>query len=92
MLVNVTVEFLKDRIYEGKHFYIGDIVKMNIIHAKAYFNSNSIKYYIAPKNNILNLENKSYKELQSLCKKYDIPAIGKREELISQLMKKTKPS
>lgn len=91
MLTNVTVEFTKKRFYEGKEYNKGDIIKMNAKDSKAYFNSNSIKYYI-PSKNKLDFEGMTYKQLQLLCKKHNIPAVGKKEELINSLKENSNPS
>lgn len=75
------VEFIKKRFYNGKEYDIGDIVEMNPTDYKIYEKYKAVKYHISiqkPKE----IKDLSYKELQGLCKKYDLPAAGAKEKLI----------
>lgn len=52
--------------------------------ATAYLNQNAVKYHVKTAEKIP-LEKKSYKELQEICKNNNLPAVGKREDLITSL-------
>ena len=81
------VEFIKERYYKGKLYKIGNIVEMDQIDATAYLNQNAVKYHIKTTTKVP-LKKKSYKELQEICKNNNLPAVGKREDLITSLNEK----
>lgn len=81
------VEFIKKRYYKGKLYKMGDIVEMDQIDATAYLNQNAVKYYIKTATKVP-LKKKSYKELQDICKNNNLPAVGKKEDLITSLNEK----
>lgn len=80
------VEFLKDRHYNGKLYKKGEVAKMPLADAKIYMNFKAVKFNVAKRKT--SLGNQTYKSLQALAKKYNLPAVGKREELIEALRKK----
>jgi len=81
------VEFTKERYYKGKLYKIGDVITMDQSDATAYLNKNAVKYHIKTAKKIP-LEKKSYKELQDICKNNNLPAVGKKEDLITSLTEK----
>ncbi|MGD8779114.1 MAG: SAP domain-containing protein [Ignavibacteria bacterium] len=81
------VEFIKERYYKGKLCKIGDVVKMDQSDATVYLNQNAVKYHVKTAKKIP-LKKKSYKELQEICKNNNLPAVGKREDLINYLNEK----
>lgn len=81
------VEFLKERYYKGKLYKIGDVVKMDQSDATVYLNQNAVKYHVKTATKVP-LEKKSYKELQDICKNNNLPAVGKKEDLITSLNEK----
>jgi hypothetical protein len=82
----VKVKFKESRFYNGKQYKEGDIVEMTEGAAKIYINFQAANYYIESTKK-LNLQGMPYKLLQNLCKKYGIPAVGKKEELVASLTK-----
>lgn len=80
------VEFIKDRYYKGKKVKKGDILVMSMQDAKTYINFNAAKLYVSKKKKPL--AQMTYKELQELAKKNDLPAVGKREDLLKALRAK----
>lgn len=80
------VEFLKDRYYHGKLYKKGEVIKMTLADAKIYMNFKAVKFHVAKRKT--SLGNQTYKSLQSLAKKYELPAVGKREDLIKALRTK----
>lgn len=81
------VEFVKERFYKNKRHSIGSIVAMNMEDSKIYINAGAVKYYKKPPRS-KNPEDMGYKQLQLLCKKNNLKAVGSKEELIVQLKEK----
>lgn len=80
------VEFLKERFYNGKKHKKGDVINMTLADAKIYMNFKAVKFHVAKRKT--SLGNLTYKSLQELAKKYNLPAVGKRETLIKALREK----
>jgi len=83
ILNGVKVRFLKKKYYNGKYHEIGDIVLMEKKDVKAYLEVFAIEYYIESSKK--KLEEMTYNEIRNLCKKNNIAAVGKREDLINSL-------
>lgn len=87
----VKFKFLKERIYNNKKYLEGEIVEMPYSSAKVYLNFNAGKIVhgdkIPVKKDRIYYNNLSYKEIQSLCKKNNISAVGKKNEMIEALLK-----
>lgn len=81
------VEFVKERFFKGKKYSPGDVITMNMVEAKVYINAMAAKYYKKPPKT-KDPEKMGYKQLQMYCKKYELKAVGSKEELISQLKEK----
>ena len=77
------VIFIKQSFYKGKKKNIGDVLTMGHPYIKTYLENKVVKYHYPEFDN--NLDNKTYKELQELSKKYNLPAVGKREHLVKAL-------
>lgn len=84
----VKVIFKKKRIYNDKLREIGDIVEMFKADVKGYLEFGVVEYYI--NNKLFDLEKLEYKELQTLAKRYKLPAVGKREDLVKSLKENIK--
>ncbi|MEN8907903.1 MAG: SAP domain-containing protein [Clostridiales bacterium] len=84
----VNLEFLKDRYYKGTLYKAGEIVEMPHSDTTAYveFRAGKIVQKKTVKKNT-DYDNLSYKEIQTLCKKNGIAAVGKREDMIEALRK-----
>lgn len=80
------VEFIKERYYKGVLYKPGDFIEMERSYVRSYLNLKVIRISTSPKK--INLDNLTYKELQKLCKKHDLAAVGKREDLIISLTDK----
>lgn len=83
ILNGVKVRFLKKKYYNGKYHDIGEIVLMEKKDVPAYLEVFAIEYYIESSKK--KIDEMTYKELQNLCKKNNIAAVGKKEELINSL-------
>ena len=86
----VKFKFLKERIYNNKKYLEGEIVEMPYSSAKVYLNfkAGKIVHEDIPVKKDKNYYNTlSYKEIQSLCKKNNITAVGKKNEMIEALLK-----
>lgn len=83
----IRVKFLKKRFYRGKQYNIGDIENILSNDLQAYLDCKVVKVLGADKTKNKNIDynNFSYKELQKMCKNKNIPAVGKRNELIASL-------
>lgn len=80
------VEFLKERYYQGKKRKKGDIVDMPLDDAKIYMNYKAVKFNVQKRKT--SIGQMTYKALQALAKKNNLPAVGKRDELILALRAK----
>lgn len=80
------VIFKKQRYYQGILHEVGDIVLMEKKDIKAYIDVFAIDYYFD--NLHKKYEDMTYKDLQQLCKNKNIPAVGKKEELINAITNK----
>jgi hypothetical protein len=78
------IEFIKERYYKGKKYKPGDILIISMQDAKIYINAKAAKYYKKPPKT-RKIEDLSYKDLQDLCKKNNLKAVGSKEELILSL-------
>lgn len=86
----VRVKFLKTRFYRGKQYNIGDIIFMMSNDLKAYIENNVVKVIGTDKTKkmqkkIIDYSKLPYKKIQQICRNKKIPAVGKRNELISSL-------
>lgn len=80
------VEFMKIRFYNGQFRNKGDVVEMPADKFKIYSNFKVVKPYYKKKD----LKDLSYKQLQGLCKKNNLPAVGAKDELIKSLESRSK--
>ena len=80
------VEFLRERYFNGKLYKKGDVVNMSLANAKIYMNFKAVKFHV--KERKISLGQQTYKSLQNLAKKYNLPAVGKRDDLIKSLRAK----
>lgn len=84
------VIFLKDSYYRNKKYFTGQFAEMSEIDIKAYIDCKTVKLMNSVKKGLkkpvkANYENMSYRDLQRICKRKNITAVGKKEELISFL-------
>lgn len=82
------VEFLKDGNYNWKNYKKGDIIEMSENDIKAYLACKVVKLAIITVKKETSYEKLSYRKLQQLCKKNNIPAVGTKDDLIDSLNKK----
>jgi hypothetical protein len=85
------VEFIKDRLYKGKQYKIGDIVDMTLNDFKIYNNFKAVKKYFTPVKKKTDLENiqsgnYNFRVLQGMCKQYGLNAAGSTKELKDRLV------
>jgi hypothetical protein len=79
--------FLKTCYYNGKKFNKDTILDMPLNTILEYKKFGKVKFYFGEKKK---LEDLSYNELQKLCKKKKIKAVGKKEDLLKVLKSDTK--
>lgn len=82
----IEVIFKKKREYNGVMREIGEVLKMYKADIPGYIEFGVVDYNV--KSKPFDLENLNYKQLQNLCKKYKLNAVGKREDLIKRLKEK----
>lgn len=95
---NARVIFLKDGFYNNKRYNKDDVINMSVSDIDIYEQCKVVKRYVSKnknqlknkqsntndKNN-LNYKDMNYKDLQKLCSKLNIRAVGTKEELINSL-------
>lgn len=87
---NIKFKFSKTRYFKGTCYNPGDIAYMTYESAINYQNFNAGKIILDTRKTIENkiddYSKMSYKDIQSECKKYNISAVGKKDEMISKLL------
>lgn len=81
------VRFLKSGYYRNKKYEKDTIINMSELDVKAYLECKVVKQEIPnkKKNKVIDYNKMSYKEIQQICKKKGLQAVGKKEELIESL-------
>jgi predicted HTH transcriptional regulator len=78
------VEFIKERFYNGKMYKTGDIIDMPQKDYDIYQRFQAVKFHI-PAIKQKTIDDMNFKELQDLCKRNNLSAAGKKEDLIARL-------
>lgn len=87
-MTEVYFKFLKERYYNGKKYNSGDVIKIPFPTAKVFenFKAGYIFFKNSEEKNINVYETKTYKEIQNICKGLNIPAVGKKSEMIESIL------
>ncbi len=82
------VKFLKRRFYKNRFYEVGEVVKLDDpILLRAFLGHKVIEYEIKEKQEI-DYSKLTYKQIRNECKKRNLPAVGKREDMILSLTDK----
>lgn len=80
------VKFTAVRYYKGCKYNVDDIIDMPYLDFKIYLDFKAVKKCTSRVKIIL--DDLNYAELRKLAKKHNIPAVGKKTDLIEALRKK----
>jgi hypothetical protein len=79
------VIFIKNGFYRGKQYKKDDVIDMSLSELDSYESFKVVKRHYETNKQNNDFSKLSYNKLRELCKKNNLPAVGKKEELIQSL-------